>query len=82
MANLRNAIAWLCLISACISGLYHGIYKMIYRAIISACALYDAGILTTQAIAETVFSLIGSPVVICLWAIVGLALFSFISEYD
>ena len=82
MRNVRNLIAWTGLISACISGLYNGIYKMIYRAVINACALYDAGILTTQVIAETVFSILCSPVVICVWAIIGLALFSFISEYD
>ena len=82
MRQLRNTVAWVCLISSCISGLYNGIYKMIYKAVINACALCDAGILTTQVIAETIFSILCSPIVICVWAFIGLMLFAIISEYD
>ena len=82
MTTFRNTVAWVCLISSCISGLYNGIYKMIYRAVINACALCDAGILTTQVMAETIFSILCSPVVICAWAFIGLILFAVISEYD
>ena len=82
MTTFRNTVAWVCLISSCISGLYNGIYKMIYKAVINACALCDAGILTTQVIAETIFSILCSPIVICLWAFIGHMLFAVISEYD
>ena len=82
MTTFRNTVAWVCLISSCISGLYNGIYKMIYKAVINACALCDAGILTTQVIAETIFSILCSPIVICVWAFIGLMLFAIISEYD
>jgi len=82
MTAFRNTVAWVCLISSCVSGLYNGIYKMIYKAVINACALCDAGILTTQVIAETIFSILCSPIVICVWAVIGLMLFAVISEYD
>ena len=82
MTAFRNTVAWVCLISSCISGLYNGIYKMIYKAVINACALCYAGILTTQVIAETIFSILCSPIVICVWAFIGLMLFAVISEYD
>ena len=82
MRQLRNLIAWICLISASIMGLYVGVYKMLYLAIINACTLYDAGVLSTTIIASTVISCLCSPVIICGWAFIGLLLFAVISEYD
>ena len=82
MRQLRNLLAWICLISASITGLYSGIYKMLYLAIINACMLYDTGVLSATIIAKTVFSCLCSPVIICGWAFIGLMLFAVISEYD
>ena len=63
-------------------GLYNGVYKMLYLAIINACMLYDAGVLNATIIAKTVISCLCSPVIICGWAFIGLMLFAIISEYD
>ena len=82
MRQLRNLLAWICLISASVMGLYNGVYKMLYLAIINACMLYDAGVLNATIIAETVISCLCSPVIICGWAFIGLMLFAIISEYD
>lgn len=65
MRQLRNLLAWICLISASVMGLYNGVYKMLYLAIINACMLYDAGVLSATIIAKTVISCLCSPVIIC-----------------
>lgn len=75
-------LAWICLIGASVMGLYNGVYKMLYLAIINAFMLYDAGVLSTTIIANTVISCLCSPVIICGWAFIGLILFAVISEYD
>lgn len=81
MKKFRNFIAWICLISGVASAIY-SLYRMIYVPIISACALHDAGVLTSAIIAKLVFSCLCSPVVFCGCIFIAIGLFAIISEYD
>lgn len=80
MRRIRNFIAWICLISGGMAGLYSGIYKMIYIPIINACVLHDVGHLTSAVIAKMVFSILCAPVVTVGWIFVAVFLFRVIYE--
>jgi hypothetical protein len=80
--RIRNFIAWICLISGGMAGLYSGIYEMIYIPVINACVLHDVGHLTSAVIAKTVFSILCAPFITVGWIVVAMILFGVIYKSE
>lgn len=82
MKRIRNFIAWLCLVSGIVWGLYVSLYQMIYLSAMNACMFYDAGALTSSVICQTVFTILGAPIALAGCVFVAVSIFGVIYKID